>query len=215
MQKLPVFFLLLLLVSCTKNSTSINQTSNSQGNGQTESKTVWPVVTGNYWVYRDSLFNDNGSFGSVFPSDTLKTTDSVTYEGKVFYGTNPFYVSRTYYRQVDDNTVEEYDYNINSSAIIFKRVEANNTIIRSQDAVVPNEHVVTTLTGYTDVINIYGYDCIRNENTQTVNGDLWLRVVTYVKPGVGLVRMEYYVKYKASEKLRLYFTRTMVSYKIK
>ncbi|WP_018617101.1 hypothetical protein [Segetibacter koreensis] len=200
MQKLTFFFLLLLLLSCTKNSTSIKTTTNNQGSGQTESKPVWPVASGNYWVYQDSLFNDDGSFGSVFPSDTLKTTDSIIHEGKVFYGTNPFYISRTYYRQADDNTVEEYDFNTNFSAIYFRQVQANNTIIRKQDVVIPNE---------------YGYDCIRNENTQTISGDLRLREIFYVKPGVGLVRLEYFVKYRTSTKLNLYFTRTLVSYKIK
>lgn len=206
MQKLFVFFVLLLLFSCSKDSIPANPpASNNQ---------VYPIVSGNYWVYRDSSFNDNGSFYGSAPSDTLRTIYSITFQGNVFYGADTFYITQTYYRQADDSTIEEYDPAVNNSYIYFRHVKTNNTIIRSEDVVYSNEHFVTTLTGYTDTTNLYGYDCIRNESTSTRSGILNLKIIIYVKPGVGVVRYEYYLRNTTTGNLNIYFTRTLVSYKV-
>lgn len=210
MQKLTGFILLLLVFSCTKK----DQSSNKQNSGQTQSKPLWSIVRGNYWVYRDSSFDDNGSFFGVAPSDTLRTTDSLTYQGNVYYGKDTFYITTVYFRLANDSTVEGYEPGPTTPYIYFRQVKANNTIINNSDVIISNAHNVITQIGYTDITNLYGYDCIRNETNQVYAGNLEIKTVIYVKQGIGVVRYARYVRNRSSGKLNIYFSRTLVSYKV-
>ena len=153
---------------------------------------------------------------------TLNTTDTVMYQGKVFYGKDDEFRD-SYYRQADDSTIEIYNKVLKNSSIFFKQVSANNTTIWStqEDQTVfingafTNYHIVTTLTGYTDITTINGYDCIRNEVLQTYSGNATYKAIVYVKPGVGLVRLIEYEMNQSPGNLFLYLIRDLVSYKLK
>jgi hypothetical protein len=215
MKKLIAIVLLISLYGCHKEKAETNQAGKSQG--------AWPFIKGNYWIYTDSLFTENGNPFVIFPHDTTFVNDSINFQSKYFYG--PDGLSKSlYYRQDEDHiTVEGYEDDLKTSYILFKQVSTNNTIIYSEQSDdtfylngnYKNYHVVKTLTGYTDVTKIDGYDCIRNELVETFSGDTSYKQILYVKPGVGLVRLLIYnMKNETPGSLFLQSKRDLVGYKL-
>jgi hypothetical protein len=215
MQKLLFFSLFLLLFSCKKDSPSNNQLS-----AQMLSKGAWPIIAGNYWIYTDSVFTIDGTFKSV-TLDTLRTSDSATYQGHVYYGTFND-LPNVYYRQVNDSTNEVYNDFVKNAEIAFRQVNKNNTLIFTSESdktvwvegSYHNYHEVGKLTGYTELKNIDGYDCIRNEFVDTYNTQLSFHSLTYVKNGVGPVQLLQYQMKEAPGSVYLYRKRDLVSYKL-
>jgi hypothetical protein len=221
MQKLAIFLLLFSLASCTKESTNTNATVNHPNNSIL-SKGAWPIVQGNYWVYRDSIFEENGVLKTVNISDTLRTGDSSIYKGDVFYGTYNS-LQNVYYRQVNDSTNELYNDFVKNAQIVFRQVSKNNTIIlttQSEVSVWVNDgfkkyQSVGTLTGYTDITTINGHDCIRNEFVGTYDGEISFKSILYVKPGLGIVRSLQYRMKQTPGNLYLHKKQDLQSYKLK
>ena len=223
MQKLVILSLFVLFFSCKKESAVNNQTDN-QTNNQKLSKGTWPIVPGNYWVYRDSLFNNDGTFRNVVTNDTFRTSTSVTFNGQVFYGPYDNF-GFTYYRQVDDSTTEVFGNDFRKqSNIIFRQVKNNNTVIWSKEedgnaffnGAFNNYHSVNSLTGFTDITSVNGYDCIRNEAVLSWSGTVGSKTILYVKPGVGLVRLlQYNMKNQSLGDVYLTLKMDLLSYKLK
>ncbi len=66
-----IFTVLLFFTACKKNNTG------SSGNG------LYPLATGNTWIYVDSFFNENGNFYGL-DTFTLKTTAGITFNNQFF-----------------------------------------------------------------------------------------------------------------------------------
>jgi hypothetical protein len=222
MQKLVIFSLVVLFFSCKKESQVNNQTDN-QPNAELLSRGTWPIVPGNYWVYRDSSFFSHGALINVGNNDTLKTNTTVTFNDKIFYGT---LFRNTYFRQVDDSTTEQYGLNDprKEPIIIFRQVKNNNTVVWSKehdaeaifDGTSKKYHIVDALTAFTDITTINGYDCIRNEVVSSFSGKIAGKTIIYVKPGVGMVRfLQYQLKNDRTGDLYLSLRIDLLSYKLK
>ncbi|MGN6247325.1 MAG: hypothetical protein ACTHNG_03155 [Ginsengibacter sp.] len=234
MKKLAAIGLSLFLLSCHKERVSTNssssQTSDQSSNqtvGQSpipsQSKRVWPFVTGNYWVYRDSTFNEDGTLTSASLIDTLKVADSTNYNSKFYFGPDPV-SAKTYYREANDSTIEYYDGNFKTSQIYFKEVGTNKTIITkiegdetiSLNGYDKNYHILHEQIGYTGFTKINSLDsCIKNELVETYSGDTTYKLIIYMKPGVGMVKyILYLMKNQTPGLLYLYFKRDILAYKV-
>lgn len=226
MKKLTAVCVLIILSSCHKEKTSIDQ-STGQQDGQSptqiQSKGIWPFVKDNYWAYRDSTFTSDGTLIGASLNDTLKLVDSINYNSKTYYG--PDRIFATYYRQEDnDSIVEYYDSHFKKTRIFFQEADTNNSIIyknESDQTIYLNGsnrsyHIINELIGYTDFTKVNGYDsCVKNEVVQTYSGDTVFKRIMYAKPGVGMVKMVVYeMKDETPGNLYLYFKRDLLGYKL-
>lgn len=227
MNKLTAVCLILFLCSCHKERVSEDQSSSQtadQSSTQLQSKGVWPFVKGNYWVYQDSTSPAGGTLVAESANDTLKVKDSVSFQSKSYYGPDRIFPNMYYRENSNDSTVETYDSHFNQTNIFFQQVGANNTIVykNESDQTIylngsnKNYHIVNELIGYTDMKKINGYDsCITNEIVQTYSGDTVFKRITYVKPGVGMVKMLIYqMKNETPGDIYLYFKRDLLAYKL-
>lgn len=220
MQKILAVCFCLCLISCKKDPSPDNTPEQPPEN--TEIRGAWPIIKGNYWVYTDTEYSRYGGVASVYFEDTLKTEAQALFQNKPYYGTfitAPY----TYFRQTNDSTVEQYNTYADSPYIFFRQVKNNNTLVwrtefdgtRFYAGAERTYHVVSTLTGYTDITRINGYDCIKNELLQWWSGVLHYKLVLYIKPGVGLVRLMQYELDDQLPDLFLHDTKDLTAYKFK
>jgi hypothetical protein len=232
MKKLTVVFFLAILCACHKENVSNSQSSSQNDpppSGTTPSPTqkqsvaIWPIVNSNYWVFRDSTFNSDGTLMAASLNDSIGATDSTNFNSKFYFGPDPA-IEKTYYRENDDSTIEYYNDDIKASGIFFKEVNTNNSLVTKIEGDVTlllngtnkTYHVLHVQTGYTDLTKVNEFDsCIRNELIETYSGDTTYKCIIYMKPGVGMVKyLLYLMKDETPGKLYLYFKRELLTYHI-
>jgi hypothetical protein len=180
----------IYILSCNKNSSS--------GYPSFGPTSLWPLQQGNVWYYKDSLFTDSAFTRTYL--DTTTTTSSVYQDpsGLFFVGINDpnGWFGPNGYVSVDpyNTTIYELDSLNSSPYIFFGTVAQDGTQIGSgTDFTNPACPLTSTLYGFATPVTVNGYSCIRNiqynVNCNNVNEEI---TVTYVSPGVGIVRIEDY-----------------------
>jgi hypothetical protein len=209
---LLVLSVIILGISCTKLS------SNSAGNS---GPLLWPLKAGDSWVYQDSLFN-NTSFDSTYrDTATINTQTETDQYGTVYYGiTEPNgWFGTGSFVAVDpyNTTIYETDSLSNSPYIFFQTVQQDGQFIGSgYDFSNPACAKQSSQYGLATPTNVNGYSCLENiEYTVDCNNITQEAVVTYISPGVGVVRMEDYAADSTrNNALFLDYSQTLQSQKI-
>jgi len=166
----------IYLLACTKENNTNNPTD-------TPDKNLIPLKEGNNWNYLYYNYDDNGNLqGTTHWFDSIVST--IPHDG------NTYYAARWNIRNVDTNTVEVKRDN-GRIEIFFKRVFTDSTVIYT-DTLSPFDNTVRKLVAYATPVNILGYSCIKNEVVTTTMGVTVEKNVTYIKPGIGIVRYEFY-----------------------
>jgi hypothetical protein len=181
---------------------SCNKSSSSSGYPSFGPTSLWPLQQGNSWYYKDSTFTDSTGFQATF-LDTITTTSQVLQDpsGLFFVGINessPYgWFGSSGYVSVDpyNTTIYQLD-SVNSSPYIFFGTVAQDgtQIGTGTDFTNTTCPLNSTLYGFVTPVTVNGYSCIKNieYNVTTCNNITQEIVVTYVSPGVGIVRIEDY-----------------------
>jgi hypothetical protein len=209
MQKLSMLLLLVILIaaSCSKNSTNNN------------GPILWPLKAGNTWVYQDSVFSSTG-LDSVYLDTATFTSKTLTDANGVYYANiqepNGWFGTGGYIGvDAGNTTIFEWDSLSNGPYIFFQTVLFDGTFIGSGiDDSDPNCPKQGAQYGYATPASIAGYNCLINvEYTTDCNNITKEAVVTYVSPGVGVVRMEDYMA-DSTNTLYLDYSQTLHSDKL-
>lgn len=154
---------------------------------------LWPLVLQNEWTYKRTFYTPDGKEESSFSGEQIKITDTLDVRGQLYFRDKQTGYTVT---NVGMNSVRGIglDSSLNDPfAIVFQRVYASDSIIwRMTDGVCTARE--SAFRGYGALTNVNGYECLKNERaSRDCNGNLTSRYVTYLKPGVGIVRQEEYV----------------------
>ena len=195
MKKIAVYtvalaVLSIVIVSCHKNSGPY------PGSGP---NSLWPLKAGNTWIYQDSVFSDS-AFTRVYP-DTIVENGRVIQDqsGSYYLGiSNPNgWFGNGSYLAVDpaNYTIYEVDSPAFSPYVFFQTASQDGTVIGTgNDYTNPACPLSSVQYGFASNFTIAGYNCLKNieyvTNCSNVNTEA---IVTYVSPGIGLVRIEDYV----------------------
>lgn len=199
-----LFFSLIFFGSCHKETDRPDKPIKQNG--------LWPLNFNNEWNYRRFFYNNDGTVRS-YSDEQTKITDTITVEGQLHFGDK---ITGQFLANIDSNTVRSTagSYQLNHPySVLFKRVFINDTIIWSIDDQNCNSNL--SFRSYTDIVNVNGYDCLRNERlTKKCDGTINAKEVFYLKPGVGLVKFEEYVLEPGTAKLVLRIGVELRSYKL-
>lgn len=177
---LLVLPLSIYLLSCAKDSPGLNNTGNPT---DTLGSYLIPLKKGNSWNYLYYYYDSNGDLeGTTHWLDEIWSTTT-------YYG-NTYYEARWNIRNLDSNTVEVMRSN-GKAEVFFKRVFTDSTVIYA-DTLSSIDTTVRKLVAYSTPVDILGYSCIKNEVVTTIMGVTVEKNVTYIKPGIGIVRYEFY-----------------------
>lgn len=204
-----VSFIVFLVVSCQKNSAGFDQ------GGKTS---IWPIKTGNTWIYKDSVFNDTAVTNIYLDTATIGSPYVVAGNGQVMWPIteqNGWFGSGSYVG-VDpyNSTVYEIDSTTNIPYIFFGLVDQDGELIGTgNDYSNPTCPNTFTQYGFISTSNVAGYSCVKNilytTNCSNINTEA---VVIYLSPGVGIVRIEDYESDSvATGNLHLSYSQTLQS----
>lgn len=213
MKKFLLFLsVIILAISCTKLS------SGYSGN---PGPLLWPLKAGDVWVYQDSLFTDTAFTSANLDTATINTQTATDQYGTTYYGIsepNGWFGTGGYVAVDPSNTtIYELDSLSNSPYIFFQTVQQDGQFIGSgYDFSDPTCVKQSSQYGIATTTSINGYSCLENiEYTVDCNNITKEAVVTYVSPGVGVVRMEDYMADSTrNNTLFLDYSQTLQSQKI-
>ncbi|HMI61898.1 MAG TPA: hypothetical protein VK518_13350 [Puia sp.] len=193
MRRLIVFFLIVAsvsaIVSCNKNSSGPNA-----GHGP---NALFPLTAGDTWYYHDSTFNDTMLTGFTPDTVTINSQRLTDNAGNVYVGvTNPRGWFDGSYILVDpgNTTVYEVDSPAFSPYVFFQAVGQDGVIGTGADYSNPGCPLQSIQYGYATPVTVAGYSCLKNaEVISDCNNVIREEVISYLSPGVGVVRIEDYV----------------------
>lgn len=192
MKRFFVFFLIagiVVAVSCNKHSSGPDA-----GHG---ANALFPLTTGDVWYYQDSVFSDSAVTG-VYP-DTMTVNGRQFQDnyGNIYIGvTNLNGWFRGSFINVDpSNTiVSEVDSPAYSPYTFFQTVGQDGPIGTGTDYSNPACPVQSVQYGYASPVTVAGYSCLKNaEVTTDCNNVIKEEIISYISPGVGVVRIEDYL----------------------
>jgi hypothetical protein len=185
---LYLFILSILALSCDKGPNPSNTPTISNG--------LMQLAVGNFWNYVKINYDSNTGLPIDTSSDRITilaqiTVDTTTYFQQVQNSITNIN-SGSFFYNADSNTLRKIDSAINY--VFFKRVSTDSVLIDSwPDTVSSHCKGVNLLYGFTDSTQVDGYNCLRNAVYVTdctgFNFQTW---VYYLKPGLGLVRIQHY-----------------------
>ena len=197
MKRFIVFFLIVAsvsaIVSCHKNSSGPNA-----GHGP---NALFPLTAGDTWYYQDSIFNDTMLTGVTPDTATVNSQRLTDNAGNVYVGiTNPRGWFQGSYILVDpgNTTVYEVDSPAYNSYVFFQAVGQDGIIGTGFDA--NNGCPLRSIQyGYATPVTVAGYPSLKNAEVITdCNNVIREQVISYLSPGVGVVRIEDYVSDSSS-----------------
>ncbi|HEY1113274.1 MAG TPA: hypothetical protein VGE66_06915 [Chitinophagaceae bacterium] len=173
---------------------------------------LWPLALQNEWTYKRTFYEPDGKEESSFSGEQIKITDTLNVRGQLYFRDKQTGYTLT---NVGMNSVRgiAMDSSLTDPfAIVFQRVYSNDsTIWRMTDGACAAQE--SAFQGFGALSNVNGYECLKNERSgRNCNGALTMRYVTYLKPGVGMVRQEEYVPGPNGLVLRV--TVDLLSYKL-
>jgi hypothetical protein len=191
MKRSFVFFLIVLSVmafACSKHSSGPDA-----GHGP---NALFPLTAGDTWYYQDSVFNDSALIVAYPDTMTVNSQRVQDNAGNRYVGlTNPNGWFNGSYILVDpgNTTVYEVDSPAYSSYTFFQAVGQDGPIGTGADYSNPGCPIQSIQYGYATPVTIAGYSCLKNaEVVSDCNNVIREEVITYLSPGVGLVRIEDY-----------------------
>lgn len=203
------------IVACQKNSAGFDQ------GGKTS---LWPVKTGNTWIYKDSVFNDSVVTNVYLDTTTINSQYVVAGNGQVLFGINDpnGWFQTGGYVGVDpyNSTVYEIDSASNSPYIFFGTASQDGDLIGTgSDYTNPACPIQFNQYGFVTTYPVAGYTCLANiQYTTNCNNANTEMVILYVSPGVGVVRIEDYLtdstNVAVGAKLHLGYSQTLQSSKL-
>ena len=186
-----ILLLPILALACSK--------MNPGGLTTTTGPSLWPLKAGYSWIYQDSVFSDTALTSTYLDTATITTqTETDPSSGTVYYGISEYngWFGTGGYVAVDpyNTTIDEWD-SLNYPYIFFQTGQYDGQFIGSgNDFSNPTCVKQSVQYGFATPTNINGYNCLKNiEYTVDCNNITTEVVVTYVCPGVGVVRMEDYM----------------------
>ncbi len=199
MKRLIIFFVIVVsagaVVSCNKNSSGPNA-----GHGP---NALFPLTAGDTWYYDDSTFNDSAALTGYTP-DTMtvnggRLTDN---GGNVYVGvTNPRGWFAGSYILVDpgNTAVYEVDSPAYSPFLFFQTVGQDGVVGTGADYSNPGCPIHSIQYGYAAPVTVAKYSCLMNAEVITdCNNVIREEVISYISPGVGVVRIEDYLSDSAN-----------------
>jgi hypothetical protein len=177
------------VVSCNKHSSGPDA-----GHGP---NALFPLTAGDTWYYQDSVFNDSMLTGVSPDTVTINSQRVTDNAGNVYVGiTNPRGWFNGSYILVDpsNTTVSEVDSPAFSPYIFFEAVGQDGVIGTGADYSNPGCPIQSIQYGYATPVSVAGYSCLKNaEVVSDCNNVIKEEVISYLSPGVGVVRIEDYV----------------------
>jgi hypothetical protein len=193
MKRLLAFFAIsisILTVACSKHTSGPNA-----GHGP---NALFPLVEGDTWYYKDSVFNNAGQYGT-YPDTAVVTNQAQQdpYTGYTFLGIqeDSGWFSGSYIA-VDPNnsTIWEADPPSFQSYPFFQAVSQDGPVSNGTDYSNPGCPINYVQYGYASPFTVAGYSCLKNAEVVTdCNNVIQEEVISYVSPGVGVVRIEDYL----------------------
>ena len=186
-----ILFVVLVSFIFFSCSTSTPQPAQPAG-----SKGLIPLAVGNSWMYKKNIYDSNSNLKSTI-GDTISIISHINVSGIDYYEqfqtSFPNINGASFFVNVDSNTVDKID--SATQYVFFKRVSLDNSLVDSWTDTVKSQCPGTNyLYGFTAVTNINGSDCLRNEvQVQDCTGGTFEKWEYYLKPGLGLVRIEHYL----------------------
>jgi hypothetical protein len=207
----------LVAVSCTSN----NHTSTG-----VPSSPLIPLAAGYYWIYTDSVFNQNqgGALDSIY-LDTVTVNSSVVeingQNGPVtFYGiTDPNGWFGNSYLGVDPTNTAAYGLDsVNGSPYTFFGTSTvDNALLGQSIDNTTNPSCPTTyaLYGWASAFTVDTIPCLKNvQEAISCNSQILEQINTYIAPGTGVVRIEDYELDSLGTNLNKSFTMTLKAYNL-
>jgi hypothetical protein len=168
-------------------------------NPETTKTSLWPLKFGNTWIYTDSVFTDS-SLTAAYPDTAVILKNTLNDgAGNIYFelsNPNGWFGSGSYFSVDPSNTIiNGFDSASNSSYLFFQIANQDGTLVGSgNDFTNPACPVQENQYGFLSTTTVKGYGCYKNiEINSNCNGVTLETIVSYVAPGVGVVRIEDYV----------------------
>jgi hypothetical protein len=194
MKRLIIFFVIVFsvgaVVSCNKNSSGPNA-----GHGP---NALFPLTAGDTWYYDDSTFNNTAALTGYTPDTvTINSHQLTDNAGNIYTGiTDPHGWFDGSYILVDpgNSAVYEVDSPAYSPYVLFQTVGQDGVVGTGADYSNPGCPIQSIQYGYANPVMVANYSCLKNAEVVTdCNNVIREEVISYLSPGVGVVRIEDYL----------------------
>ena len=211
-------------------ATSCTHTNNTQSTG-VPSQILIPLTAGNSWIYLDSNFAvGTGTYVNSVSDSVYVTSQSlevgsqngnITFNG--IYDSTGF-LGTTSYLGIDPSNTAVYQYVPTDTAggatpspdVIFETSTSDNVLLgqgNGPDPSDPSCELLYTLYGYASTTVINGHTCLKNIQYTTNCSNIVIETdVTYIAPGVGIVRFEDYQTDSTGANMKLDYSQTLQTY---
>ncbi len=198
-----IIFFLFILEACTKTVDS-NTIDNSN------SPSIFPMQTGNSWIYQDSIFDASGKAVLSYTDSAFISDQTIASNGYTFHAFND---SLGWFGAASYVAVDGY----NASLFVLDSLNAVSPyLFFTMSAPDPAASEADALYSFATTFNVNGFSCYKNlEQVKDENGNIIYANVYYVSPGIGVVRIEEYSPNPDSKVLYLDYSQTLKSYNFK
>jgi hypothetical protein len=192
------------------------KSSNNGSAPPSVSNGLMPLSVGNYWNYSKVDFDSASGLPKDTVSDEIMIVAEVSVNGVTYFQQNQVSITNidgpSFFLNIDSNTVEKID--SASEYIFFKRVTTDSSLQDSwADTVTSRCEGKNLLIGFVNSLTIDGYSCLRNEVQVTdCTGATFEKWEYYLKPGLGLVRIQLYKVNNSLGNFYLQFSEDLTSY---
>ena len=194
---------LFILEACTK---TVDNSSVDNSN----SPSIFPMQTGNSWVYQDSIFDAKGNTVLNYTDTAFITDQTIASNGYTFHAFNDSlgWFGASSYIAVDGS---------NTSLYVLDSLQATSSyLFFTRTAPDPSSSETDALYSFAATFNVNGFSCYKNlEQIKDENGNIIYANVYYISPGIGVVRIEEYSPNPDSKALYLDYSQTLKSYTLK
>ncbi len=198
-----IIIFLFMLEACTK---TVDNSSVDSSN----SASIFPMQTGNSWVYQDSIFDAKGKTVLNYTDTAFIADQTIASNGYIFHAFNDSlgWFGANSYIAVDGS---------NASLFVLDSLNAVSPyLFFTITAPDPGSSEADALYSFATTFNVNGFSCYKNlEQVKDENGNIIYANVYYVSPGIGVVRIEEYSPNPDSKALYLDYSQTLKSYNFK
>jgi hypothetical protein len=191
--------------------------SNNSGSGSPAiSNGLIPLSVGNYWLYNKVNFDSASGLPVDTVSDGIYILSEVSVNGTTYFQQNQLSITNidgpSYFLNIDSNTVDKIDSAVQYT--FFKRVTADSSLQGTwPDTVTSRCKGTNFLVGFSNSLTIDGYPCLRNEvQVNDCMGAEFEKWEYYLKPGLGLIRIQLYKVNNNNGSFWLQFQEDLTSY---
>jgi len=204
---------IVVFMACSK--------STDNGVSVSSSSSLWPLKTGNTFIYQDTAFDASGNVLESYKDSAFITNLTTSVEGTPFFQINDslgWFGTGSYVGVGGANTSLFGLDSLNAAPyIFFSEAPYDSYLIgSSQDFSNPTCVSLDALYGFLTTYNVKGYTCYKSvEDITDCNNNITYAVVYYISPGYGVVRIEEYSPNpNSTNTLYLDYSQTLVSDKL-